>query len=674
MRQVAFGASSCYYPNTGLSSPTVSMNNQYVIEAHIGVNGYFYSNIATVGKPYITFGALSGITVSGTGKGTSPSIALSNNYPSVVFCFINSNGNVAYKLGQIVYGTIQWHGNDYEIQYSSSNTKIPAVSCSVAINENGKVAVAYQKSNNDLCYIMGTINVTTNTIGWASSTTKYDTGQKPKIAINTSGYFLEVHQSENFNSIYYNLGKFTNSSVSWKNSGEYHGVTMSSPSATPSISMNDGGDVVEVHKSTGANANSLYYMQYKVNTSTNKLDFIYEQRYSIYADSDGMGGVLPAVAINSNGDAFQMYQSLAGSMYGCTSKIWDRSNWMSNFQTKTLGQLSIPGSHDAGMSTTHGCTTFGSSGNTQTQIKNIANQLAIGIRYFDIRPAFNTLSNTYSSNTTIYTGHFGDTKSPVGIQGCNGESMDDVLNAVKNFLNLSTSSTEVVILKFSHFYNTTTTVGMNGASYTSDYFFSDSSITVATKQTQINQLISSINSILGSKVYINNTGSRLADIALSSCKGKVIIVFDIADLSGVTLSNGIYRYLDFNPTSPNKSSADLVVFDKYSNTNDINVMTSSSAPLDTEHPGQMYLLQNSANHGGDLFLLSWTLTLSGGQASNPLAFNILQLSQQATGVLSKFMVNYQYDLAAHFPNILYVDACDGFVTDVATWINNLNLK
>ncbi|MCU0327102.1 MAG: hypothetical protein MUF45_18020 [Spirosomaceae bacterium] len=144
MRQVAFGASSCYYPNTGLSSPTVSMNNQVVIEAHIGMNGYFYSNIATVGKPYITFGTLSGITVSGTGKGTSPSIALSNNYPSVVFCFINSNGNVAYKLGQISYGIIQWHGSDYEIQYSSSNTKIPAVSCSVAINENGNGYNKYQ--------------------------------------------------------------------------------------------------------------------------------------------------------------------------------------------------------------------------------------------------------------------------------------------------------------------------------------------------------------------------------------------------------------------------------------------------------------------------------------------------------------------------------------------------
>jgi hypothetical protein len=250
--------------------------------------------------------------------------------------------------------------------------------------------------------------------------------------------------------------------------------------------------------------------------------------------------------------------------------------------------------------------------------------------------------------------------------------MNDVLNQVNSFLN--TYTTEVVILKFSHFYNVTLTVNPDGSTVTTDYFFSNSSISPSTKQPQINQLIASINSILGNKVYINSSGSRLADIPLSTCKGKAIIVFDIADLSSVILSNGIYTYLDYNPSSPNKSSANLVVFDKYSNTNDINVMTSSTTPTDQDHPGQMYLLQNSANHGGDLFLLSWTLTLSGGQASNPLAFNILQLSQQATGVLSKFMVNDQYSLSSHFPNILYVDACDGFVTDVAVWINNLNLK
>jgi hypothetical protein len=68
------------------------------------------------------------------------------------------------------------------------------------------------------------------------------------------------------------------------------------------------------------------------------------------------------------------------------------SKWMDELfdelKNKTLAQITMPGSHDAAMSRAANCTTFADATNTQTQSKNIQDQLNAGVRYFDLRPIF----------------------------------------------------------------------------------------------------------------------------------------------------------------------------------------------------------------------------------------------------------------------------------------------
>jgi len=78
--------------------------------------------------------------------------------------------------------------------------------------------------------------------------------------------------------------------------------------------------------------------------------------------------------------------------------------WMSDhyneIKDKKLTELSIPGSHDAGMYKVHSCSLGARSCNAQTQHLDIAGQLHCGSRYFDFRPVF------IKSTNVFYIGHF----------------------------------------------------------------------------------------------------------------------------------------------------------------------------------------------------------------------------------------------------------------------------
>ena len=242
--------------------------------------------------------------------------------------------------------------------------------------------------------------------------------------------------------------------------------------------------------------------------------------------------------------------------------------------------------------------------------------------------------------------------------------MSDVLTGVQSFL--ASNSTEVVILKFSHFYDASA----------DNFFVGKNSLATTAKQSRITQLVNLIQPYSSSCIFTNNTTSRLTDIELNIMKGKVIIVFDIAELKGVSIGqSNIYSYLDFDPQL--SQTADLIAFDRYSNTNDVNFMISASLPTNAKFPGQVYALEQPIYHGADLFLLSWTLTLQGSQTVNPASYNIIQQSQLANGILANNVVSLSENGNINgtcFPNIIYVDACDGFVTDVCCWINGRNIK
>jgi hypothetical protein len=62
------------------------------------------------------------------------------------------------------------------------------------------------------------------------------------------------------------------------------------------------------------------------------------------------------------------------------------ADWMGKYSDRTLGNMILPGSHDAGTSEDYiELTTLGTYSNSATQILNIVEQLAVGTRFFDLR-------------------------------------------------------------------------------------------------------------------------------------------------------------------------------------------------------------------------------------------------------------------------------------------------
>ena len=107
-------------------------------------------------------------------------------------------------------------------------------------------------------------------------------------------------------------------------------------------------------------------------------------------------------------------------------------------------------------------------------------------------------------------------------------------------------------------------------------------------------------------------------------------------------------------------SGDLSVYDDYAETNELDKMIRN----------QLDKLDCLVNHGGDLFLLSWTLTQSPGDAPGCLigaAPSIIELAREAIGALGAIL-NHPIT-SAKVPNVVYVDVSPVQATEVCIAIN-----
>jgi hypothetical protein len=84
-------------------------------------------------------------------------------------------------------------------------------------------------------------------------------------------------------------------------------------------------------------------------------------------------------------------------------------NWMEPYQDRKLGDLHLPGSHDAGTIAEHvGFTLGGTASNAVTQDLTIGNQLIAGTRFFDLRLAEHG-GQVVAHHTTAGQGAYGTT-------------------------------------------------------------------------------------------------------------------------------------------------------------------------------------------------------------------------------------------------------------------------
>lgn len=254
-----------------------------------------------------------------------------------------------------------------------------------------------------------------------------------------------------------------------------------------------------------------------------------------------------------------------------------------------LNQITMPGSHDAGMYTLTKTTVVEVNAcNTETQyakvdgVAGIGGQLAAGSRFFDMRP---TLYPAYSKD--IYLGH-GSYKNVLYTLYGLGGSVQEALSSVASFMNRPGSEKEVVILKFSH--------GVTIGTWSTGPF----------DQGDWEQLIKLVKDTLGDYLYHGSSGTNLGELKFSEIadgmsKRRVIAAFDGLPINLLDQAQGIFSYAGYDENSAKSSSttvANMKVFDSFSETDGLTKMKDD----------QNKKIKEYCDASRYLFLASWTLT------------------------------------------------------------------
>ncbi|KAK5053288.1 hypothetical protein LTR84_002262 [Exophiala bonariae] len=233
---------------------------------------------------------------------------------------------------------------------------------------------------------------------------------------------------------------------------------------------------------------------------------------------------------------------------------------------RTLQQLSLPGSHNAGMSKIQFNTAFASPSNTQTQQLDILGQLNAGIRYFDIRPVI--------SHGDYYTGHYSYIKDVDSNQGAVGQKMDSIIDNINKFTD---KNSELVILYLSHTSNT-------DADY---HAFNDD---------EWNSVLHDLTDGLKHRWTVK-TDKVLTKLPLSDfIKNGPAVVIVVEDRDKAFLDKQGFTGKGFFPASA------FPKYDNYANTNELDVMRDDQYKKFTQQ-------LSKPDNPDQVFLLSWTMTL-----------------------------------------------------------------
>ncbi|MBD2800179.1 hypothetical protein [Xenorhabdus szentirmaii] len=304
-------------------------------------------------------------------------------------------------------------------------------------------------------------------------------------------------------------------------------------------------------------------------------------------------------------------------------------SWMQDYRNilgnHSIGEICIPGSHDAGMSSVTWKTLLAGECNTLTQTNNILGQLKLGIRYFDIRPVI--------QDNKFYTGHYA--KIAFIWEGSNGESLDSIIDGINEF---TKNNNEVIIIRLDHSLTLDVCFFCTYRKFNQNEWFK-----LFDKLSKVNHLYHHDSSDDITKLTVNtltNNGTRPAVLFLVENKKTSI------DL-GKYKNEGFFYISDIN------------MFDNYSKTNDLSEMADDQIKKMKKYSPSQY------------FLLSWTLTQDGVQASTCGvidSYSIKNLADHANNDLAQNL--YPYITKTIYPNIIHIDNVkDDIVATISLAIN-----
>lgn len=308
--------------------------------------------------------------------------------------------------------------------------------------------------------------------------------------------------------------------------------------------------------------------------------------------------------------------------------------------SRTLRQICIPGSHDAGLSFFGTHTGLCAECNTVTQSIGVLGQLRLGARYFDVRPVI--------SAGDFLTGHYQCVDQLANSwQGANGQSIDSIIDDVNTYTG---QSRELVILWIDHLLNT----DVGNFRYRS---FNEG---------ELGRLIAKLKDRLQNRFTLTgNSVEKPADLTNKKLdeffrdeRGAVVVIIDHSDFHAQIVDAGFFI------------PANMPVSGRYTGTNSVDSMASD----------QLAKMRTAKSTKGspEYFLMSWTLTQSATQAATcALPFSkaignvpsIRDLAREANDLLMPRLLPECTDTV--FPNIVLVDDITVPMDDVVMRINRL---
>lgn len=519
--------------------------------------------------------------------GFIPSCAINNQNKVVAVHRSATSTGMMSLVGTVNGDTVQW--NDSK-QYDTGTGP------RVALSDGGVVVEVHQSSSESkLWYHVGKLEG--ESLTWYPSH-NYDTGNDPNVAINNQGVVVEVHQSSRHNDLWYTVGNVVGETIEWGDAIQYDSGTH------PSVAVTDDGCVIEVHQS-----------EHDVSTDANlwhRVGVIKDLTIEWLEKSAYDNGERPSVASAGHYAVQTHASSDSTTLWFSTSLITDRCRWMQDnlplLRGKTLRDLTLPASHDSGMYT--------KSLLASTQYKDLHDQLAYGIRYFDLRPGW------YAGRLHIFHG------------GNMGPLLSDVLADIQRFM--KEGHRELVLLKFSHFQDI--------------------------DDERYDEMTDMICSSLKPWLVTSPLGEQLlAEIPLEDLisENGAVLAFCTGQAPITRHRDGIWVYRNWDESTP--ETGHLCVHDKYSDTTDYNEMKERQLAEFAAYDGKC---TQKPEIPCDLFLLSWTLT--------PVT-HVWKTCKEANLNLGAEMAKLEVPNPRGFiPNILYVDYVESArVTDVAMLQNGL---
>ncbi len=604
-----------------ITDPVIAINSGGTV---LSVYGDQFNNL------YYNIGGINGVVIDWNGSkdyvsGAYSAIAIND---SAQFVEVHRTSNVFgsslwWYAGSIdtIHSTLS-HGDGYK-EDSLYGGSTP----SIALSNVSVVAAAFQIDSTHFKCKVGKVNTSSKKIDWCNNATF--TGISPTIAFNESGGLIVVFIDSNRN-MAYKKGQLinNNTNISWGDTATVPGAAYGSYMINTKLSVAYTNDTFVIAYSDmvyDSDTKTSYQALKSVSCYFDPTTGSYEWEAPVVFDY----GTNACISANEN-CLVQVHKSEnLQDIYYSMCYITDHARWMENLmptiQNLKLGQIVMPATHDAGIYVDDVIV------ESRTQDMNILGQLKGGVRYFDLRPQ-------YESSTKDYYTYHGPSK---------GSAMTDILTDVKTFMH-DYQSKEFVILKFSHF----------------DNFGSDSN-TTNTIYTDFIQLI--VDNI-GVYLCTQSSDTKFGDYTFGNLVengGRVLVVCSDNYARNYPRAD-IFVYRDGSLACPaeartnNPTEGNLVVWDCYTNTTTSSTMESDQLNKLTNYTG--FCDGSYSTVPCDMFLLSWTLT--------PYVKSVWYDSENPARDLGASMNNIGLNSYNKIPNLLYVNFFEFTrATDIAIMMN-----